>query len=177
MKAFAKKCNSAEKSPLNFFFPFSHLPKNLHTPTYTYIMYTRMQSIPPKPSQVAFTHNTRPYKLKHARTHHNRSNHTLPTRGTFTQSQLLSLYRFLLCRDRRIKKKFRKKKKKKNLPEIVCPASGRLSAESSLPCACPLSGSTYIFPSPLHVPASVPHKKKRKKSVTNEIRHLKFGER
>lgn len=125
-----------------FFFSFTHLPKNLHTPTYTYIMYTRTQSIPRNQVRShSHTIITRISSNTHARNTIARQVSHVPFM-TFTRYQLLTLYRFSYREIGELKKR---KKKNKHPPRNSL--SSEWSVKRRKACSLRLAtvGSAYIL--------------------------------
>lgn len=157
-----------------FFFSFSRLPKNLHTPTFTYIMYnTHTIYSPETKSGHAFTHNTRSYKLKH--THATQSlveSHTFRSRHIYS----LSVAHCLQHSHTEIEEKKKKKNtKKKHPPRIVCPASGRWKWQKGRFLAPSRLLVLCVF-SPPSKCQRVQHVTKKKCGCTNAMSRITFSE-
>lgn len=141
-----------------FFFSFTHLPKNLHTPTYTYIMYTRTQSIPRNQVRShSHTIITRMSSNTHAHNTIARQVTHVPF-TTFTQYQLLTLYRFSYREIGELKKK-KKTKKKKHPPRNSLSSEWSVKRRKARSLRLPTVGSAYIFPPP-HVSECSTYKNK-----------------
>lgn len=130
-----------------FFFSFSRLPKNLHTPTFTYIMYnTHAIYSPETKSGHAFTHNTRSYKLKH--THATQSlveSHTFRSRHIYS----LSVAQSTAFSYREIGEEEKKNHKEKTPSQNSLSSEWSVEvAERSLPCTFSLVGSVFPPPPP-----------------------------
>lgn len=139
----------------NFFFFYTPSKKSAYS--YIYIYYVHMHAIyPPKPSQVALTHNNHLYKLKHTCTQYNHSSsHARSVHDIYSVSVAHSL-QILLQRDRRIKKK------KKHSPRNSLSSEWSVKRRKARSLCLPTIGSAHIFFN-LHMSASVPHIKTKQR--------------